>query len=166
MSVLQDTFFIGKWLFMGAIACVFLIGIIGMFVTPIQQAFGVDNVGAEMVTDFSGFLPRFTNWIFGILFVALPLLGLGLAFLTPINMFWWWIYTSVSILVTAAGWAVQGLWGIFNESQFFSDASSSVTIFTIVMENFALYAVLMLTIIGIGTYVKSKQTSYGGMYYG
>ena len=159
MAAPQDSLFTMIWIFGFGVVAVLAVMFFS-FLTPILvDAFAPSDVAVTTFTEFNSFLPSFFSWVFGIVFVSLPLIGLGLAFLVAIDNFWWWVYAALGVLVLGIGWMFQSLWGWFVAVDMIGDAASQVFILDLVFGNYGFYSVLVLFVIGLGTYVKQRRGS-------
>lgn len=154
MASLTDSMFTLVFVFGVAVAAV--LGV--LFMTNVQSALApalsVSPEAVAVTGNFSSFLPNFFSWMFGILFVAVPLIGLGLALTVVVDVFWWWIYAVSSVVVLVFGFMFGRLWGYFTAPELISDAVSLMPLVDWVFSNYAAYSVFVLFVIGAGTYVK------------
>jgi hypothetical protein len=149
------------WIFGFGIMAVLAVLFFGQLTPVLNDA----CAGPEAVTinnEFNSFLPSFFSWVFAIVFISLPLIGLGLAFLVPIDSFWYWIYAALSIVILGIGWMFDSLWGWFLQPAMVSDAASQIVVLDFILGNYLLYSIFVLAIIGMGTYYKGSGVSAGG----
>lgn len=161
MSAPQDSLFIMVWIFGFGIMAVLAVLFFGQLTPVLNDAFS----GTEAVTinnEFNSFLPSFFSWVFAIVFISLPLIGLGLAFLVPIDTFWYWIYAALSVVILAIGWMFDSLWGWFLQPEMIGDAASQIVVLDFILGNYLLYSIFVLAIIGMGTYYKGSGGSAVG----
>src|SRR6056297_311644 len=127
MSAPQDSLFVIVWIFGFGIMAVLAVLFFNQLIPSLNVAFA----GTEAVTinnEFNSFLPNFFSWVFAIIFISLPLIGLGLAFLVPIDSFWYWIYAALSIVILGIGWMFDSLWGWFLQPTMVADAASQIVV--------------------------------------
>lgn len=159
MSSVQDTLFISFWIVLFAVGAVVGVMIFSQIGSAVNVAFTGQPASQAVFNDFNSFLPNFFSWVFTIVFVSLPLIGLGLAFLVPIDFFWWWVFAAMSVLILAFGWMLDSLWGWLMAVDLMADAASQITVLDFILGNYALYTVFVLAVIGIGTYYKGNNQS-------
>ena len=164
MGAVQDSSFSLIFIMSFAIVAVLAIVLFTTLTPILTDAFSGSSEAVTIFTEWNAFLPGFFNWTFGILFVSLPLIGAGLALLVPTNNFWMWVYVALSIIVLALGWMLQSLWGWFTAPEVIGDAASTLSVANFVFNNYAIYSVLMVLIIGLVTYSKTQRQSvnFGG----
>lgn len=154
MGSVQDSTFTFLWILVFGVGAVIAVLFFNQLTSAIVPAFGAVPAAQNTFTEFNTFLPGFFGWAFGIILIALPLMGLGLALLVPINNFWWWVFSALSILLLGIAYMLQSWIGWFLAVQLINDAAVQITPLYFVFNNFLLYSVLVIGIIGIGTYVK------------
>ena len=157
MASIGDSVFLMFAILLFAISAV--VGVMFFNLVSPVVADGMSEVpeAAAVMTNFSSFLPGLFNWVFSILLLALPIIGLGLALLVPVNVFWWWVYAALSVAVVAVGWLFQDFYNLFVSVELFGDAASSMFVLDLVMSNYLLYCVFMFAVIGFGTYYKQSR---------
>lgn len=161
MSSVQDTLFIAFWIVLFAIGAVVGVLVFSQIGGAISGAFSGVEPAQDVFTNWNNFLPSFFSWVFTVIFVALPLIGLGLAFLVPIDVFWWWVFAAMSVLILAFGWMLETFWGWLMAVDLMADAASQITVLDFILGNYSLYTVFVLAVIGLGTYYKSgRQSGY------
>lgn len=149
---------------------IFVVGVIAVlgvllftFLQPVlTDAFSASPLSVQVVDEWTTWFPSFMSWVFGILFVSLPLIGAGLALIVSVDSFWWWIYFALSILILALGWMFDSLWGWFTDVEMIGDAASTVPILDLVLGNYAVYSVLTILFIGLLTYAKRRSYGFPG----
>jgi len=159
VSSVQDTLFIAFWIVLFAIGAVVGVMIFSILGSALSGAFGGVTAAEQVFIDWNNFLPSFFSWVFTVIFVSLPLIGLGLAFLVPIDVFWWWVFAAMSVLILAFGWMLETFWGWLMAVDLLADAASQITVLDFILGNYALYTVFFLAVIGVGTYYKSGSSS-------
>lgn len=157
MASLQDSAFTLVFIFSFALIMVLGVLLFNFLAPVLNTAFVGSPVSQNVVSEWTSWFPGFMSWVFGILFVSIPLIGAGLALLVGVNNFWWWVYAALSVLLLGIGWAFQSLWGWFTAVEIVGDAASAIPVLSLIMNNFALYSVLVILFIGLLTYVKSRQ---------
>lgn len=157
MAFLQDQIFIG-----GTIISFMFIAIFGLLlVSNINTGFaGNDPYGA--VNDFDTQLPGIIDWIFGLLFIGLPLIALGLAFVNFIPSFFYWLAMLVNAVITILGFALQAMYNSTVASGQLANTVSRIPVTDFFMSNMGYYSVIVWLILAIGTYVKFNPSIGGG----
>jgi len=164
MGAVQDSSFSLIFIMIFGVSAVLGI-ILFTYLTPaVMGAFGGNAQVVTMFNEWNSFLPAFFNFAFGIMFVSIPLIGAGLALMVPTNNFWLWVYVALSVIVLGIGWMFQSLWGWFTAPEIVADAASTMSVLNFVFNNYALYSVLVVIIIGLVTYSKtrSQTAQFGG----
>lgn len=162
MAFFEDQIFIGG-LIIGFLAFGFLAILL---VSNINTAFAsadVDQVGKNVVSGWDSQLPSIVDWFFGLLFIGLPLIALGLAFVNFIPSFFFWVAMLVSAVITVLGFALQTAYEAVVSSAAMADVASRIPVTNFFMDNMGIYAIFVWLLIAIGTYVKTNQS--GGMGY-
>ncbi len=159
MAAPQDSAFSLVWIFSFAVVAVLAVLLFNQLALVLDSAFVGVPEAQGVTNEFNTFLPGFFSWVFTIVFASLPLMGLGLAFLVRIDVFWWWVYSALAIVILAVGWMFQSLWGWFTDVQLVGDAASQITTLAFVFDNYGLYAVFMLALIGFGTYYGKQRSA-------
>lgn len=147
------------WIVLFAIGAVVGVMFFSQVGGAVNSAFSGSEEAQNVFTNFNSFLPNFFSWVFTIIFVSLPLIGLGLAFLVPVNVFWWWVFTAMSVLILGFGWMLESFWGWLMGVDLLADAASQITALDFILGNYAVYTVFVLAVIGVGTYYKNSGGS-------
>lgn len=159
-------FFEDQLLIIGLLFMVFLGAIIGIvIVTQINSGFQsalVDSQAKTIVGSWDNQIPSILDWIFGLAFIGLPIIAMGLAFVNHIPSFFFWLASLLSFVMSIIGFAVQLLHEQMVSSQLFLDAASRIPVINFFMENMGYYIIVVWLMLALGTYVKTSQTQGAG----
>lgn len=99
------------------------------------------------------------DWFFIALLTGLPLASMALAHFNNIPSTYFYLLLGVLLLMVFIGWGLQG--GYENLQAQGGDFANYLTdempLTNFILTNFGLYSVIIVLIIGYGTYVKQRQ---------
>lgn len=156
MSLLKDVGIIVVALFVFAIAAV----TVGIIWNAISTSFtgnaDIPQVAQDGVNEIDTSWGPVMDWFFIALLFGLPIVSMGLAYFNNVPALFFYVVIAVMLLFVIIGWGLQGGWQnmIANGGTFANYVTTNMALTNFVMNNFGLYTILMIAIIGYGTYVK------------
>lgn len=107
------------------------------------------------------------DWILLCMLIGMPLISMGLAYFNDVPPFFFYTTIGTSLVMVFIGWALQdGLIEILNNGGIIgSYILSQMPKTAYLMQNWGVYSVIVILLIGIGTYVKQRGgAGYGSPY--
>lgn len=156
-SILWDGLVAGSFVLMLAFAFI----LIGAILTPINNAFqaaDVDASGKAVVNDFNSSTPGIFDWILANLFIGLPLVSLGLAYINRIPNIFFFVMIAITFMFGAVGMVVSVMWDSVTDNILLGDAAANMPITDFIMGNYGIYFLVSIALIGIGTYVRTRSS--------
>lgn len=153
MSLFYDSLLVGAAVVVVAFALVLTMAVI----TPINNAFqdaNIDNSGKEVVAGWNSALPSSFDWILAVLFIGLPLIAFGLAYVNFIPRVFFFVFIGLLFVMALIGGVVSTMWGSVLTADIMSDAAATMPITNFIMTNYGVYFLITVFLISIGTYVK------------
>lgn len=146
---------------------VILVGVTGLtfsYFNNALQGADVDQQAKDAAEDMDAAWPGAMQWIFAGLLFGLPLVSMALAHINPIPPVFFYASLGLMLLMLVFAYAFRTAYLniIANGGEFAWYLVSRVPLIDWVMQNFLLYSLLVVAIIGYGTYVKLGGVGYGG----
>lgn len=163
MSSYQDTLVV-----IGGIVLFAFLVVIGVLVVTqigdaIKPAFSSQSRVGDMVDSYTDGLPKLFDWLFTIVFIALPLIGFGLGVMVRVSPVWYWVYVALALPVLFFGVFLRDLWEVFTTPTVIGDAASTLPVLDFIMSHYVLYSAFVFFVLGVGTYVKLRGLEvFGG----
>lgn len=164
MSLLNDSLFIVMILF----GFMLVAGILGYTINEFNTHIQGEDVSSRAKTDIAALDNSWggaMDWLFLALLIGLPLASMGLAYFNAVPSVFFYMTLAVLLLMVFVGWGLQDgyteLQGTGGALAGYIQAEMPITNF--IMTNFGIYSLLVVLIIGYGTYVKSTRTQGGYM---
>jgi hypothetical protein len=159
---LFDSFYIVGALFAFVIAAV-AVGLVFQSFNNAVQTGDFAPVAKEVTGGLAGGWPGVVDWIFVALLIGLPLASMALAYFNNIPAIFFFGIIGVLFLMVFVGWGLQAGWeGIMADGGDFSIyVSSGLPMTNFILSNFGVYSLLVVAIIGFGTYVKAGREGAG-----
>lgn len=137
---------------------VFLIG-------EINSAFQATDIPdqAKTITQYADSqLPWVWDFWFGLFFIGLPLVSMGLAFFNDINPVFFWVSLGLVLIVVLLGAAAANIWNnVMSSSATLDLVADRLPITNFIMSSYGLYAFVIFIIIAAGSFVKMRGASEG-----
>lgn len=159
MSLLQDSFFIVTALVVFVVAAV----TVGLIVNAFSDAIAGDTNISETARDGAAAMDTawgdVMDWFMAALLFGLPLVSMGLAHTNIVPNLFFYVTIAVLLLMVFVGWGLQaGFESIAAGGGAFSTyMAANMPISNFIMLHFGIYSVLVVAIIGYGTYAKARQ---------
>jgi hypothetical protein len=120
------------------------------------SASDVSQVAKDNVAHIDSQWPGAMDWLFASILFGLPLVSMALAHFNSIPSIFFYLTLALLFLMAFVSYAFQGAWESLRMggTDFSVYAVSRMPITDFVMSNFGLYGLLIIAIIGYGTYVK------------
>lgn len=146
------------------VVAVVVAGIVYQEFNTALQGSDLSQVAKDNADDLSTGWPGAMDWIFAALLIGLPLASMGLAYFNNIPSVFFYAILAMLFLMVFIGWGLQSAWEniIVSGDAFSIYAVNNLPITTYVMNNFGLYSLIVVAIIGFGTYVKMNSGGLGG----
>lgn len=153
MSYIADTIYVFVFLII-----VGILGVIGVIlVDNVNDAFqnsNVDQIAKDAVGQADATYPSSIDWIFAMLFIGLPLVGFGIAAITSIPTIFYWLALGVNFFLTIIASFIQDSWVSYTSDSFIAGYATQLPIMNLIMTNFVIYVIVVMILLGIGTYVR------------
>lgn len=158
MSLLKDTLVIVSILFLFVIVSASLGLMYSKFSDAIQSS-DVDDLSKETIGNFDSAWGGAMDWFFLALLIGLPLSAMALAQLNNIPSTYFYLVIGVLLLMVFIGWGLQGGYESIQaqDTDFSNYLANEMPVMNWIMSNFGLYSILIVLIIGWGTYVKQRN---------
>lgn len=161
MSFLRDGIIITGVLLLLAFAGLLFSAIMTPANTAIQAS-SMTNDSKLVVSDFNEFIPKSLDWVILLLFIGLPLIAFGLAFTNYVPSAFFWIAVLLVFVLSVFGGIVQLVWGAVTESGVLSVAATAYPYADFLFSNYMFYILIVVALLGVGTYVKLNNPFAGG----
>lgn len=153
----------------GIVVSVFTVGVlclIGVFF--IQQVYAGITSSTNIPTEATGMVTTLNNdigWVLDffilMMFVAMPIASMLLAFFNNIHPLFFWASIGVTMLVVIIGSAFGDSFVSIMNSGSLTTAASELPMSTMIFSHFGVYSLFVILLIGAGVFVKSRQSSGG-----
>lgn len=162
MSLLQDSLFIVGALFLFVIVAAALGLMLSSFNAAVQGNADIDSRAKTDIGNLNQGWGGVMDWFLVALLIGLPLASMGLAHLNRVPAVFFYMVIAVLFLMVFVGWGLQGAFENIQASGggFSAYLASDMPLTSFIMSNFGLYSLLIVLIIGYGTYAKSRQAVY------
>lgn len=159
MSLLQDSFFIVTALVVFVVAAVSVGLILNAFNTAIASDTTISQTARNGADSMDNAWGSVMDWFLAALLFGLPLVSMGLAHTNVVPNLFFYVTLAVLLLMVFVGWGLQAGFEsiIANGGAFASYLATSMPISNYVMTHFGIYSVIVVAIIGYGTYAKARQ---------
>lgn len=136
--------------------------IISAFNTSIQAS-DVPQVAKDNAASLDSNWGPGMDWLFAALLIGLPLVSMGLAHMNYIPSVFFYMILAFMLLMTIVAWGLQSGWeSIISQGGIVASyAINQMPIANFVLSHLGIYTLLIITIIGYGTYVKQDQGGRG-----
>lgn len=132
-------------------------------IAAVQNATSTVPQAVNAVTPFVTTLPASFDWIFALFYVALPLLAFSLSFSNLIPTFFYWAGMIITFGISILGIVIQDIWSAINSSPEIASVATTYPMANYILSNYSLYFMLVLILLGIGTYVKTRGNQSAGV---
>lgn len=148
---------------MAFVIAVIVAGLVYQSFNTAIQASDVSQAAKDNAQALDTGWPGAMDWIFAALLFGLPLASMGLAYFNNIPSVFFYAVLAMLFLMVFIGWGLQSGYEqmVTNGGAFASYAVTKLPITDFVMKHFGFYALLVVAIIGFGTYVKANQSGVG-----
>lgn len=162
MSFLTDALYIGLRLLLFAVGAIFFAAIMSPINTDFQAS-DLTNESKAIMNDYVSSVPASIDWIMLMLYVGIPLIAFGLAFVNAIPQVFFWIAALISFLLSLLGFIIQDIYEIVTDSGILATAATSYPVIDFVFSNFGFYFLAIVALLAVGSYVKVYNPfSFGG----
>lgn len=164
MSLLKDSFFIVTALLVFIIAAVTVGLIWGAFNNALQTS-DVAQQAKDGVSSINNAWGPTMDWFFAALLFGLPLASMGLAYFNKVPAVFFYLVIGVMLLMLFVGAGIQQGWVDIQagNTAFSTYAANNMPIANFILTHFIMYGVLVVAIIGWGTYVKTRESPGGSI---
>lgn len=140
-----------------AILCVVGVLFVQKLYVGITSTTGLPSTATNMVTDMNTDIGWVLDFFIAMLFIAMPIGSMLLAFFNNIHPLFFWASIGVTMLVIIIGSAFGDAFVSFMNSDTITGATSEMPITTTIFNHFAMYSLFVVLIIAAGVFVKSRQ---------
>lgn len=152
MSILNDIIVIVGFILLIAGGAILSIIVVDNVNTAFQGT-GLEE-GGEVVQNFDSGFANSLDFVFAVIFIGLPLVAFGLAFLNFIPSFFYWISIALVVIFGVIGAIIQDIWTAATTGNILTVYALEMPVANFILSNFMYYIFLVFFLIAIGTYVK------------
>lgn len=153
----------------GIIITVFIVGIAGLigitfitgFANGIISTPNMPPVATSMTNNLSGNVGWVLDFFILMLFIAMPLTSMILAFFNNVHPFFFWSSIGVVMLLVILGGTFSDSWIQTINDPNLSAASAQLPMSNFIFSNYAIYAFFVVLIISGGIFIKAKNNGGG-----
>lgn len=116
------------------------------------------EVGHDIVNDTTTKYPKFWDWLLIFVFLCFWIIMIIAAFVNSSNSIFMVIYWLMSFALVVVSIGMESFLQGFINSSFIIPYADFFPMTTWLLNNFFIYAILLIVTVGVATYIKPKQT--------
>ena len=155
--------FVGDWvtilvfLFLAGVTFVFMAYLLTTTNTALQADDSIAQEGKDILAQGEGSYPGMMDAFLSVFFFGLPIVTAALAwFLATDNPFLWLFFAATFVFVLIAA-ALANSWHYITDVAILQDTVTRFPLTDFVLNNFAMYALLVGAMIAFGLYMRTKS---------
>lgn len=153
---LFDGVYIVYWLFIIAFLFVIAVIIVTAIYDGVTGTPGMSSEAVSKVTTINNQVGWTLDFVFLMLLLSFPMASMILGFFNNVSPFLFWGVIGITMLVVILAGAFSDAWISFSTSSTTTAAVSRLPMTKVVLDNFAIYALLCIILIAGGVFFKTK----------